>query len=114
MLCPGCNRELSDFASDCAVCGWELSQDQKTDWVKVGLVESQAFAEMGREALKQSEIPAVLISRSGMFGAAGLTLDPLITSGSGSFEISVPASQADEALSILEAVLGDSFQRSNK
>ncbi|HOP07851.1 MAG TPA: hypothetical protein PLF13_11245 [candidate division Zixibacteria bacterium] len=109
MLCPEGNSELNRFDVDCNVCGWERPVKEQEDWIAIGLISSQVFAELARETLEQIGIPAVLLSRSGIFGAMGLTLNPWSGKTSGAYELSVPVAFAREAIDTLEMTLGDNF-----
>jgi hypothetical protein len=79
--------------------------------VLVGIVESQVFADLARETLKSCDIPVVVVSRSGFFGSVGLPLNPFYRPKSAAFEISVPAVFKEEAIEVLDATLGDKWQR---
>jgi hypothetical protein len=71
-------------------------------------------ADFAVEVLKSYEISAVVISKSGYFGQVGLTLNPLYSKGSGQFEISVPVSEVEEAIEVLNMALGNSWQREDE
>jgi hypothetical protein len=56
----------------------------------------------------------VVISKSGFFGQAGLTLPGFYKSGMALFEVSVPSDQVAEAVDIMNMVLGDKWQRADQ
>lgn len=95
----------------CYVCGSPVVSDDEAGWILVGIVEDKVFADLARETLKSCEIPAVVISRSGFFGNVGLPLNPFYKPKSAAFEISVPAVYREEATEVLDATLGDKWQR---
>lgn len=109
--CPECNIELKGDPQRCYVCGHPVMSDERTDWVVLGMVDGKPFADLARETLKSLNIPAVVISKSGFFGNVGLPLNPIYESKPSSFEISVPATYQDEAMEVLEATLGERWQR---
>ncbi len=109
--CPECKIEVEANASHCHVCGRGLEPDGLDNWVVLGSVDSQMWAESAKETLKSSGIPAVVISRSGFFGKAGLPLNPIYDSKDSSFEISVPTVHRDEAEEILSVTLGDKWKK---
>ena len=77
----------------------------------IGTVDNQLSADFAKETLTVYEIPAVVISRSGFFGNIGLTLTSFHSGARELFEISVPAAYQDEAMEVLEATLGERWQR---
>jgi len=110
VYCPKCNYQLQDGSTDCCVCGWELSEPGPVGWVLVGTVDGDVFANLAREILKASGIPAVVISKSGFFGNIGLTLTPFFSAGkSWDYELSVPTAHSQEAADILSATLGEKW-----
>jgi len=112
MLCPKCNCELSENVTTCYMCGTEIA-GQQTKWVVIGYVEDAASAGLVKELMKSCEIPAVVNSKSGFFGSAGLPLNPLFSSGSPKFEIKVPVTFVEEASESLDATLGENWHRSS-
>lgn len=109
--CPECNIVLKGNPERCYICGSPVKAEDEQGWVVLGMVDSKPFADMARETLKSCEIPAVVISKSGFFGNVGLPLNPIYESKPASFEISVPADYQDEAIDVLDATLGDKWQR---
>lgn len=110
-LCPACKSEIDDEASSCYICGYEFDEERQTNWVVVGEIEDKLSADFGKEALASSDIPAVVISRSGFFGNVGLPLNPFYKAGSALFEISVPEELIEEASEILSMTLGEKWHR---
>lgn len=111
VLCPRCNTELGDDVTECYVCGSEITQEDEEGWVLLGTIEDKISADFAREALASYEIPAVVFSRSGFFGAAGLPLYSFYSDRSARFEVSVPLAHVAEASGVLDMVIGERWQR---
>ncbi len=103
--CPACKAERKEDADVCPVCGLARSDNQE-GWMIVGSVNDRISADFVLETMKSCNIPAVVISRSGFFGTAGLPLTPFHSVGSGEFEISVPAEYKEEAEEIFNMTVG--------
>jgi hypothetical protein len=111
--CPACRSEWADDVSQCPVCGLDLSGDEAgaTEWVCLGSVADKVSADFVRETLATYEIPAVLFSRDGFFGTLGLTLNPFYGTKKSGFEISVPKEFAEDAVEVINMILGDNWRR---
>ncbi len=112
--CPECKTELEDDQSFCPICGHLLSDPDGSEWIVLGEIEDGISADFARETLTAYEIPAVIFSRSGFFGTAGLPLNPFYKPGSAMFEIRVPKECLEEATDILTMTLGDKWRRKDK
>ncbi len=111
MQCPRCKAELERTGADCGVCGWEPSSEDQSEWKMVGAVEGKAFADLARATLNSMEIPNTVISKSGFFGDAGLTLTPFFgQESSPHFEVSVPVGFAVAAADALSVTLGTKWK----
>jgi len=112
VFCPECNTELEGDPSHCYLCGHTLKGDKnKDEWVMIGTVENKIMADFVKETLMSGKIPAVVLSRSGFFGNAGLPLNPIYSTGEASFEISVPESYSSEAAELLDMTLGEKWHK---
>lgn len=112
VLCPECNTELEGNPSHCYLCGHALKGEKsKDEWNVIGSVENKIMADFVKEMLKSEKIPAVVMSRSGFFGEAGLPLNPIYSSGDASFEISVPESFCSKAIDLLDMTLGEKWHK---
>lgn len=113
--CPVCKVNWDDTMSECPVCSHELgnapADAEAGSWILLGSVGDKISADYAKEVLSSYEIPVVVISKSGFFGQAGLTLHTFYKPGSLLFEVSVPAEWVEEATEIMEMILGDKWQR---
>jgi len=114
VYCPKCKKELPADISECYFCGCDLTDAKEGDWVMLGAIENKLYADLAKEALASYHIPAVVISKDGFFGSIGLPLRPFYNSKSAPFEISVPAVYREEAIEILDMVVGDKWHRKEK
>lgn len=116
-FCPDCRYEYRVGVTTCADCGSELVDKLdpnvhhgKPDLVAVGTVMSSSQAELGRGALENEGINAVVVSTS--FTAYGKWLDFVaslnLTNSEGNVVL-VDPSKTEEARLILAGVLGDEF-----
>lgn len=110
--CPVCKTEWEAPLKECPVCAGALSTgEDESGWTLLGSIRDKMSADFAQEVLKSYEIPAVVISKSGFFGQAGLTFNTFYKAGSSLFEISVPTELVQEAEEILNMTVGDSWQR---
>ena len=112
--CPACKTDWESDVTDCPVCGHELEtsgEAAETTWVLLGFVKDKMSADYAKEVLSSYEIPVVVISKSGFFGQAGLTLQSFYKAGEQLFEVSVPRDFVEEARGIMDMVLGDSWTK---
>ncbi len=114
VFCPKCKKELPAGVTECYACGHDLADAEDVDWVVLGAIENKMYADFAKEALESYHIPAVVISKDGFFGNIGLPLRPFYDSQSAPFEISVPAVYIEEAVEILNMVVGDKWRRKEK
>jgi hypothetical protein len=103
-VCPDCHETLVDKLPSTSSAA--VTPDES--WVPVGRVASQTKSEMAKGALDSSNIPSVILSST--FKAYGKGLDfqlgLSLAEGEGNV-IMVPREFREEALVVLEAVLGD-------
>ena len=82
------------------------SPEEKTRWVVVGETESRTLAEFAVDGLKSYEIPAVLDSRPGVLGIAGLPMRSIRDGHLEKFKIMVPEEFSEEAVDLVKMFLG--------
>ncbi|MEW5994425.1 MAG: hypothetical protein AB1744_08510 [Candidatus Zixiibacteriota bacterium] len=104
LVCPDCNKPLVDQLD-----AEETAAVRPDDsWAVVGRVASEMKAEMARGALDSNNIPSVMLSST--FNAYGKGMDfqsGITQSTSEGNVIMVPREYREEALLILEGVLGE-------
>jgi RNA polymerase subunit RPABC4/transcription elongation factor Spt4 len=113
MYCRECNHNWPDDYENCPICAKPLRDPNNPDtgeWMLLGSVLDKVSSDFAREVLASYKIPAVVISRSGFFGNAGLTFNTFYKPGSSLFEVFVPGDHRQEAAGILKMALGDQWQ----
>ena len=105
--CPVCNSEVSDQMTTCPVCNSDLEPDQENvgKWLVLGVFKDQVSAGLAHETLLNDDIPAVLFSKAGFLGAAGLAMNQFYKPSEGLYEISVPKDFFEDATDLVNAVL---------
>lgn len=78
----------------------------RSHWVVIGETESRTVAEFAVNGLKSYEIPAVLDSRAGVLGSAGLSMRSLRTGKLETFRILVPPEFAEEGSEVIKIFIG--------
>jgi len=112
VFCPDCKAEWMPQTEDCPICGRDLADEKHdSEWILLGTIEDKVSADFARETLTTYEIPAVIVSKSGFFGAIGLTLHSFYSGQAGLFEVSVPSDDVEEAAEILTMTLGEKWHR---
>lgn len=122
--CPKCRYEYEPKVMYCQDCHESLVDELKPgtsaavrpddSWVRVGGVFSGLKADLAKGSLDSSNIPSVVLSST--FGAYGRGMDfgmGLTNSGKESNVIMVPREYKEEAVLILESVLGDDFSQAS-
>jgi hypothetical protein len=108
-ICPDCSERLVYELPD------ELLEDEPdiyagySDWLPLARLNSLQYAEMVTEGLKNKNIPALLISETGHFGATGQFGIGSYRVVGGGYLIMVPMQFADDADREAELMLGDEW-----
>ena len=101
--------------TECPVCAREIGPDadeaDTAKWVLVGYIADNVSADYAKEVLQSYQVTAVVISKSGFFGKIGLTLQSFYSAGAQLFEVMVPIDQVEEAVGLLDMILGDKWRR---
>ncbi len=79
----------------------------RPNWVAVGEAPNRTIAEFAVNGLKSYDIPAIIDSRPGFLGTAGMRLRSLRTGKVDMFRILVPAEYEEEAKEVVKIFLGD-------
>jgi RNA polymerase subunit RPABC4/transcription elongation factor Spt4 len=115
MLCPVCKNNWDENTTQCPICGHDLTAEEDQDeWLIIGDIDDKISADFARETLTSHDIPTVIFSRSGFFGDVGLPLHPFYKPGGGIYDIAVPSRLQEEAVEILDIILGDHWHRKEK
>ncbi len=109
MFCPNCKNEIDEQISTCNFCGQKLERGE-IEWVVLGHIEDKISSDFAREIMKSYDIPAVVVSKSGFFGNAGLSLGAFFSSKAMLFEVMVPEPYFAEAKEVMEMTLGERWQ----
>jgi hypothetical protein len=108
LVCPDCSKTLVDQLQPRT----PVAQAPDESWVIVGTVSSQMKSEMAKGSLDSNNIPSMVLSSrlSGYNGWIDFLSGAATAVGDGDV-IMVPREYRDEAQLILEAVLGEEFNR---
>jgi len=104
MMCPDCGVELADVLPVNA----QAAVSPDASWVVMGQVESTMKSDMAKGSLDSNNIPSVILSSTFNIAGKGFTGSGSLLQGGGAGNvILVPREFEEDALLILEAVLGD-------
>jgi hypothetical protein len=122
-FCPVCRYEYHPGVTVCADCGEKLVSELPRSapaavvrpddtWVSVCRIRGQIRSDLAKGALDSNNIPSMIMSSaySALGGDPGLRSGLKIAAGDGNVMM-VPREFQQEAELILEAVLGDDFDR---
>ena len=108
--CPDCNKSLVDNLEE--VNREERDRDSQRKWVALAKLTSQQHAEMLIETLRAKDIPAVLESDAGHFGATGQMGPSSFQPVGGAFVIHVDADKIEEADAAGATIIGEAWAAS--
>jgi len=109
-LCPKCKSEFEGELTTCPKCNYDFNGDTEPDeWVVAGQVVDKTSADFAKETLQSYDIPVAVLSDSGFLGSVGLAMPSLSGQGMNQYQIHVPAHLKEDAVKLLESVLGDKF-----
>ena len=125
MFCPSCGYEYTEEVDICPDCGEKLvserpeivrsvnteQADEYDDWVEIGRLTSQQYAEMALEVLRARGIPAAVLSGAGYFGQTGQMGISSYQPAGGAFTILVPEKYIVDADAEIETILGDEWRK---
>ena len=103
MMCPDCNMRLVDELPSHA----QAAVSPDTSWVVMGQVASTMKSEMAKGTLDSNNIPSVILSSSFNIAGKGFGDAASLLHIGGGNVIMVPREFEEDALLILEAVLGE-------
>jgi hypothetical protein len=79
----------------------------RSSWVVIAEAVNRTVAEFAVNGLKSYDIPAVIDSRAGFLGSAGLQLRSMRTGKVEKFKILVPSEYEEEAAEVVKIFLGE-------
>lgn len=124
-FCPKCRYEYEWGIGECPDCGVrlvEVLQDvpkednpaeakEYKEWIQLARLTSQYYAEMVVDGLRAKDIPAVVMSGTGYFGATGEMGISAYVPVSGAYSIMVPREFVVEADREAETILGEEWKK---
>ena len=123
-VCPACEFEYEEGYRYCPECGARLSrrpvarpaaQEPDESWISIWRTGNSVKSNVAKGALDSNNIPSILMSSSFDTGKPARSTDATIPSSSEANILMVPREYQEEAMIILEAVLGDDFmERDNR
>jgi hypothetical protein len=108
-ICPDCNEQL---VSSLPPEGAENQDDEYSkydNWVRIGRLTSQAYANMINEGLQSKNIPVIILSGTGHFGQTGQMGISSFRPIDGGFSVMVPKQFAEDASLEAEIILGQEW-----
>lgn len=118
--CPKCHYEYTGDIDTCPDCDvklvaempQEFDETDYKDWVRIARFRSEQYAKMVIEALHSKDIPAVIFSGAGYFGATGQMGLSSFSPIDGAYSLMVPTEYVDVACFEGEALLGEEWEKS--
>lgn len=119
-FCPACRYEYRSGVNTCPDCEVTLvsslppveAEEEAVvyeDWVQLARLNSDQYAVMLVEVLRERGIPVVIVSGTGHFGATGQMGPSSFRPIGGGYSVMVPAEYVVAADREAEAVLGDDW-----
>ncbi len=120
-FCPKCKYEYEWGIGECADCGTKLvdslpGDDEKDEavydnWIPLVRLLSDQLTQLVMGSFKAKNIPAVMISGAGHFGATGQMGISSYRPVGGGFTILVPDEFAEDAMQEGEVILGEDWKK---
>lgn len=123
MFCPKCRYEYREGVTECPDCDEKLVEDlppeddpfanapQYEDWVQLARLPSPQHAALIEEALRAKDIPVVVLSGTGHFGATGSMGPSVPLPVGGLYSLMVPEQFIVEADQEGAALLGEEWEQ---
>ena len=106
-VCPDCDETLVSYLPE------ETDEDIEfgdfEDWVRIGRLTSQSYADLLEGGLEDKDIPVIILSGTGHFGETGQMGTSSYRPIDGGYSIMVPREFAADADIEAEAILGEDW-----
>lgn len=106
-ICPDCDETLVSYLPE------ETDEDIEfgdfEDWVRIGRLTSQSYADLLEGGLEDKDIPVIILSGTGHFGETGQMGTSSYRPIDGGYSIMVPREFATDADIEAEAILGEDW-----
>lgn len=123
-FCPKCRYEYEANVTECPDCVEQLvaalpePQDETIeppggydDWVELARLTSQPSADLIIEALRSKDIPCIILSGAGHFGATGQMGSSSFRAVGGGYTLAVPEEFAHDADLEASILLGEEYDK---
>lgn len=124
-FCPSCRYEYEEGTVVCPDCDAKLvaelpplpddgddAERSEGEWVALARLTSSGMAEMVVEGLRAKDIPALINSGVGYFGAAGTQGLSSFAPVGGGYTILVAADHLEDAIAEAKILLGENWEKS--
>lgn len=106
-ICPDCDETLVSYLPE------ETDEDIEfgdfEDWVRIGRLTSQSYADLLEGGLEDKDIPVIILSGTGHFGETGQMGTSSYRPIDGGYSIMVPREFAADADIEAETILGEDW-----
>lgn len=89
-----------------------MTDDKEMDWIELGRLTSDQWAMTLKDVLEQKNIPVVILSAAGHFGATGQMGLSSYRPVEGYYSVMVPRERAGDADAEATGTLGDTWEKS--
>ena len=113
-ICPDCSEYLVAKLPEIDASNSEIDDMGYDNWVKIGRLSSQAYANMINDGLQSKNIPVVIISGAGHFGQTGQMGTSSFLPVGGGYIVLVPEEFVEDANHEAEIILGDEWTASRE
>ena len=117
-FCPKCRAEYEGGVTRCSDCDealvaelppleTEFTPTKYDNWKYVANLTSTAYAQMIEEALREADLPVVVISQSGYVGTSGMMGTALFNPAGNGYAVMIPEDFVAEADALATEMFGE-------